>query len=305
MEEILIPEEAIIVFTVEYVPSQPIKMLIDEAGYAIVNIANERNEELKKIIKERISIACTNSDNWQFGSVLGAIHTSRKTFEILWALSYGYSVFLTEVVDKGRIKLGEVNMFDPETTEGKGISLIKWAMDEFEKGETTPLFLPTNLPSPTNDFEIGSNEDIARRVFYVVFAFFIHHELAHIVLDTSDELSCDLHAAEWIMKEVPDKVNETYRLIGIAVAAAILAAIDVRKTKKDSTHPSGFERMDLILKKYAPELDHQIWDIVSIILTLHMSFLGIPSEKITSIEVSVAGEAINQYLKLIQEHQAS
>jgi hypothetical protein len=305
MENILIPEEAIIIFDVGEVPDQPIKMLIKEAGYAIVNIVKERNEDLKKIIKGRISLSCTNSDIWEFGTAFGAIHTLRKTFEILWALSYGYSVFLSEVVDKERIRLGEVNLVDPNTTEGKGLSIIKWAMDEFEIGQTTPLLLPTNLPCPTTDFEKGSNEDIARRVFYVVFTFFIHHELAHIVLDTSDELSCDLHAAEWIMKEVPDKANETYRLFGIAVAASILAAIDVRKTKKDSTHPCGFKRMDLILKKYAPYLDHQIWDIVSIILTLHMSFLGIPSEKITSIEVSVAGEAINHYLKLIQEHQAS
>ncbi len=317
-------EEHLFILNVCALPPSSIKEFARIIGTAVINIAAERVDDLKSMISCPIPIDCFDEDSWRLEKIFGSVRISRKTIEIIWALSYGYSVFFMEVVDKGRIQYGQNNKYTDDPIVRPALAFIRWAMDEFEKGSTDPSILPTEFVSPIGDTSVPapipnidalleSHQGVTNRVYQAVMAFFLHHELVHIFYPNTagggtpeSEIEADRLAAQWILQSPPNDAERTYRLIGITIAETILAAKDLHQGLRQSkTHPPGFDRLRIIIAPYAPDECDPIWEIVGIILSIHMSSAEIGQDLITKIDVECFGKAIEPILEIIESHYSN
>lgn len=204
------------------------------------------------------------------------ISVSARLLEVLWAQSYGYSVFYKRKL-AGVQSVGQIERLDdsPELCEAK--DLIRWAAAQMagDSGAAWPSARPS-WSEPLPDFE-----RIARQQSLIALTFVFHHELAHHRFqhrgsDIEQEKDADAAAADWLLDGYdPDDHTTVVRALGASVALLFLSCRGIHTGDHGgTTHPPGYQRLLHSLDRHVPADDDYVWSFVSAMLDLHMQATG-------------------------------
>ena len=145
---------------------------------------------------------------------------------------------------------------------------------------------PSGLPTPQKTPAKESDENVADELCLVTCAFLLHHELAHIRLghsaDVTDEVSmaqekeADNEAADWLLGGV-DVESPLFvkRMLGIVQANLMMTALDLYAGKfGGKTHPYSFDRLTSLLNRFLGSERHVAKALAFAVLDLHFNNSG-------------------------------
>ncbi|HEX5150411.1 MAG TPA: phage exclusion protein Lit family protein [Parafilimonas sp.] len=235
----------------------------------------ERKEEIEKLISS-ITFEITDNPKFKLWEILpfpNLITGSRKAIEVIWALSYAYWEIYQKYIC-GATSLGQSIFFDKDVDDSK--RLLSWALENIQS-EYDGIELPPNLPSPANNYEPESSAHMAIEFTQMITAFYLFHELGHIVLkgqcseQIDEEKACDKYAIDFMLSNCPSNCF-TKRALSISVGFSLLNVIGIHeKYFNGITHPFTYDRLIDNLENYVDKNDDIVWGYVIAILSLHLT----------------------------------
>jgi len=254
----------------------PSKALMPAIKDAIYNIAPEKITQIERHTAD-VELIITENENWYCEALSGwkVIRLSRKSIEIIWALSYGYYHFYINICNGVQSNGQKVDI----TGNEKLISarkLLTWAFNNLTKKEISEI--PQGVPNIADKIHWGSDKHAIIEITLCTIAFFLHHELAHIKFvddkfnhSIEEEWACDQEAINVILKEA-NEAEFNKRAFGVSVGLLLINGIGTETKFYDGLkHPFTYDRLFVNLENNVDEENDKIWGWVVAILALHMT----------------------------------
>jgi hypothetical protein len=260
-------------------------LLADHVPNSIFTIAPEREAEFDKSLNE-FDLILTNERPWKFCAdpITRKVSVSRGAVELIWCASLAHFLFYTQVV-QGKI-FDRPTEIDPRSDPAvrKALDLLRWAIKCQLKKNTADDW-PDDLPTPQAAPPDGA-ENAANELCLVSCAFILHHELAHLnlghsaqvsdALSISQEKDADIAAAEWILGRI-DKSSPmfTKRMLGVVQAHLLTTAMGLYGGDLGGKrHPFSYDRLTSLLSRFADTRDHVATWVAYAVLDLHFQNSG-------------------------------
>ena len=227
----------------------------------------------------------------------------------------------------------ETDIFLKQQPEGEDVKYLnRFLLDDIFQSEIKPCSIredylsiwPAGLPCPQKTPQRFSDENVADELCLVTCAFLLHHELAHIRLghsaDVTDEVSmaqekeADNEAADWLLRGIEvDSPVFVKRMLGIVQANLLLTTLGLYDGNfGGKTHPYSFDRLTSLLDRFLGKKRHIAKGLAFAVLNLHfnnsgrkmkrMVFEG-PEEALESICDQLAGEVTAHAAKGKKNHK--
>lgn len=231
------------------------QFLVDVFRESPFRAAPERADELKQIV-DNLDIMVRfdeRAEDWMFEALprMGnRIKIGTRTFERLWAMSYGYSTLITEMQKAGSASFKDI----PNQAEYlAALSLIRWARQS-ERDEIEDPW-PADLPDPR---DAGSLEHghTATQLFLMCAGRILLHEIAHLVFaqeqrvftsSIEEELAADAWADAWMLGRWRDyKADQNVFIVrSLGIINCHIPAFVIAFAPKEAslTHPTPVERV--------------------------------------------------------------
>jgi hypothetical protein len=252
---------------------------------SIFTVAPERESEFDKSL-DNFDLILSAGRPWRFCAdpQRREIFVGRGAVELLWCASLAHFLFYSRLV--GGRKIDRPTEIDPrsEPAVRSALDLLKWAID-CQLTKNTADDWPYNLPTPQGAPPDGA-ENAANELCLVSSAFMLHHELAHLnllhsadvsnVLSLSQEKDADIAAAEWILDGI-DSSGPMFkkRLLGVVGALLMPTIMGLYGwSMGGERHPFSYDRLSSILGRFAYAGDHVATWVAFAILDLHLQNSG-------------------------------
>lgn len=282
----------------------PSKALMPSIKDAILNIAPEKITQIERQTSD-VELIITENEKWYCEALSGwkVIRLSRKSIEIIWALSYGYFQFYTTICN-GVQPIGQKVDVSGNEKLLSARKLLIWAINNLTEKEISEI--PQGAPSIADKIYWGSDEHAIVEITLCTVAFFLHHELAHIkfaneIFENSidEEWACDREAINVILKDA-NEAEFNKRSFGVSVGLLLINGIGTETKFYDGIkHPFAYDRLFLNLKDNIDEENDKIWGWVVAILALHMTNASIAPPKTVFANFYQCAE---EYRNLLEKH---
>ena len=293
----------------------PVKHLLPHMKNLAARIAPTKQSVAELYCKE-VTLKITNDGQWKFHYVIETktIVLSRKSLEILWASSYAYLIYFTDVVQaKGLLTPltdnKETKVIDLEKIPSAygAMNLLAWAFGNWISKVDTPW--PHDLAKPIRNPKSDSSENLADELTLCAVAFLLHHELAHSHLNhepetvsfdkISQERDADYSAAEFLLSGLAP--NDRFFIkkslaIAIAVSNPIGQGIYTGYWG-GNTHPRAYDRLVHVLDRFIDDKFpfHEAWIFSWSIIKLHID----GSKLANTLSVNNAPAKVDSYRHLL------
>jgi hypothetical protein len=229
----------------------PARHLFGNLHRAIVNLARERDEEFDKELDEFTLQYCDNH-LWILNVNVPdrTIRISRKVVEVLWSSAYAYFVVYNDVIrHQNRTKQVMVDL-TADARVKQSCELLRWAYESWLNRSEAEW--PSDLPMPTENPPLASDQHVADELALGGLAFMLHHELAHIRLQhvgksgVEQERESDNAAIDWVFGKTDrsDTKLVNKKALCCAVGLAVLCAYGVHTGLFGGiTHPPSYDRL--------------------------------------------------------------
>lgn len=302
MREIVIPRNI----------TSPIKIILPKLHLAITNVAREKERIFAAECKD-YSLNYIQSDDFIVRAYVQTKEIFFSTFvlEFLWVTSWVSIRFYDFIAGR--------NPVDSQTIDATAMSnefqAMQWAYDKLLSRRSQTIW-PSQIPLPFLDITPSvphTYEELcklrARDTMMSAFAYYFHHEMAHIRLNhnpVSDfsidqERDADRQAAQFLLEGADPNnlldwlIQRRYLGVSIGLNALLSRGIYTRKFHSDS-HPRSFDRLAWILNEYITDADNEIYAFNVVILKLHIQ-LGIKEWNETDVSGSWK-DKLEQYFDL-------
>lgn len=214
----------------------------------------------------------------------GEIKVGCSALERIWAHCLAY----IHLWERAQRRSGRIVDVRGTADSERSFDLLKWAVEQELKGSCGEY--PAELGAPDLSSPHGSHNFAANELFLVCVGFVLHHEMGHVVLkhspDVDDatsiqqEREADRYAADWLLGDLPSETDRRFikRSLGVCLAQACLASLEVYGVKTAGRHPAGWDRLYSILSQYIIDGEHPAWWMACIILHLHAQNQSLPVE---------------------------
>ena len=292
----------------------------------LIAVAPEKGTQLTTYVQQNnvTFLVNENADRILFQAHPGQkrIDVGLKCLARLWASAYAYFCIYTDVADAklANPSTGELDLRASERRRQAG-DLLKWSIETdiaiqlesltgFKTGESRKSF-PFGLPRPFAASEYASDQHVADELFLVALSYILHHEMAHLrlghihqtgIASILQEKEADLEAANWLLDGLSDESDPKFvkRALGIAIGLAWLASLNVYVgSASTKTHPPAYDRLYQVLGQYIHDENHQVWAMVSLILSLHLQNQGLPFGE--NVEFQSFRHAANYYVDQVSK----
>jgi len=282
---------------IEEGPASPIDRIVRSLCRSLVLIAPERVSQVGELVDALTLIV---SDEPRFvcnvEPELKTVRVSRRAMEIVWATSYAYFTFYSEVLAGKLITTKTVVELNSHPLLRDAMALLRWSL----MSNAGPW--PGNLPAPEEHPVAESNGHVANEIACAVFAFLFHHELAHIrlghrptadwIVSVDQERDADYAAADWILGKSPAHALAK-RTFGVAVGLVILVGRGIHFGFHDGeTHPRTFDRLVFTLERHVADPGDLAWSFAMAVMKLHLDNARI---SVPEIVFNSPKDAVNAY----------
>lgn len=263
----------------------PILELRAAIARAPFQIAPERMLELwSRVESEGVALELIDRKAWTFHVYIQRkeIQTSIATLEYLWVTSHTHLVLYDEYA---KAQQRGDKQFDTggNHRSRNALELSKWAVDNLFDTGMQPW--PESYIRPQSKPEHGSDIHAANELFLCVFAWMMHHELAHVLLghaaaitprSMQEEIEADVEATRWILSECSDQMQVQKRTYGMVAAILALNSISIAPSSGILlTHPPTFERLDYCLSESGVAPDNEAYSFAACIMQIQLAARGI------------------------------
>ncbi|HEV2201432.1 MAG TPA: phage exclusion protein Lit family protein [Bryobacteraceae bacterium] len=188
------------------------------------------------------------------------VEMSYASVEALWFAAYCYTLLYQERIAQQCQSEFQAIILQNEAGRS-AIDHYRWSLLRLHRERDEDW--PANAPSPTMA-EADSIERHATEFFLVAFAWVLHHELGHLLLQRpidpkiptkEREWQADTHATQWLFDGAADPLVRRKLFVGVTIALGFLGA---RKppTQDSDTHPPPYDRLDKMLQA-ATQVDEE------------------------------------------------
>jgi len=287
--------------------TSPIKYVMMHIHNAIINIAPENKEKFDKVYPDFI---LKYLDDYKFianvDTVKKYIKLSRRVVEILWAVSYGYTMYYTKIVQDKKILHTTIIDLHADSDVKQAMKLLKWIYESWLNDDNDNW--PDELPKPIKNPQKGSMENVADELCLCAISYIIHHELSHIKLkhpneeNIENEKEVDIEATDWILNHSLDQWDYKFikRAMGIAIGFEVQTARGIYTGDYGGiSHPYSYDRLYQNLNRYIDDPQHITWAFICSTLKLHLDNKKIqtPDQTYDSFQ-----DCVNSYIDLLSRN---